>query len=214
MIEFEEPKIHPLFSIPVYETRVLGYENDVIDFSNIPYNWFHRNPIQVNTFNSINQNILKEPGFENLKNVIDSLMEEYVYNQLKLPIESKLKLVTSWMVIGHPGSETNGHTHPNSVYSGIFYLKAGPGTGVVKFSIPRNSFTFTTPTVSPKPTEFNMYNSLCWGVEPEDNTALIFPSHLEHSITKNLSNHIRCCVPFNYFLVNEISSEPTQFLFL
>jgi uncharacterized protein (TIGR02466 family) len=214
MIKLKDPKVHPLFSVPVYETKVEGYKNDVIDFDNIPYHWFNKNPIQSNTFNSISQNILEEPGFLNLKNLIDSLMEEYVYNQLKLPRSSKLKLVNSWMVIGHPGSETNGHTHPNSVYSGIFYLKAGPGTGVVKFSIPRNSFTFTTPTVSPMPTEFNLYNSLCWGIEPGENTVLIFPSHLEHSITKNISNRIRCCVPFNYFLVEEISSEPTQVLYL
>jgi uncharacterized protein (TIGR02466 family) len=214
VIEYETPIVHPLFSIPVLETKVLNYENDVIDFNSIPYHLFNKNPLQQNTFNSISQNILDEPSFKNLRCVIDSLMEEYVYNQLKLPRHSKLKLVNSWMVIGHPGSETNGHTHPNSVYSGIFYLKAGPGTGMVSFSIPRNSFTFTTPTVSPMPTEFNMYNSLCWNVEPDDNTVLIFPSHLEHAITRNVSNNIRCCVPFNYFLVEEISKQPTQFLFL
>lgn len=209
-----DKQIHSLFPVPVFEANISDYVNDVIDFSNIPNNWFYPNPIQKNTYNSIDQNILLRPEFSNLKKIIDSSMEEYVYNQLKLPTSSKLKLVNSWMVIGNPGSETNGHTHPNSVYSGIFYLKSGPGSGLVQFSIPRNSLTFTTPTVSPRPTEFNTYNSYCWSIEPSDNTILIFPSHLEHSITKNISNNLRCCVPFNYFLVGEISSEPTQYLFL
>ena len=213
-MKISNKQIHSLFPIPVLEAKILDYENDVIDFSNIPYHWFLSNPIQKNTYNSIDQNILLLPEFNNLKKIIDSVMEEYVYNQLKLPRCSKLKLVNSWMVIGNPGSETNGHTHPNSVYSGIFYLKAGPGSGSVQFSIPRNSLTFTTPTISPRPTEFNCYNSYCWSTEPDDNTILIFPSHLEHSISKNISNNLRCCVPFNYFLVNEISSEPTQHLFL
>lgn len=214
MISTKNKQVHSLFPIPVLECEVENYVNDVIDFNNIPYHWFNRNPIQTNTYNSISENILLEPQFNNLRSVIESMMEEYVYNQLKLPTYSKLKLVNSWMVIGEPGSKTNSHSHPNSVYSGIFYLKAGPGTGVVQFSIPRNSLTFTTPTVSPRPTEFNFYNSYCWGIEPNDNTILIFPSHLEHAITENISNRIRCCVAFNYFLVEEISSEPTQYLFL
>lgn len=205
--------IHSLFPIPVYEAKVDAYESNLIDYKNIS-NEFYANHLQTNTFNSINQNILLDERFGDLKEIIDFLMEDYVFGTLKLPKYSKLKLVNSWMVIGYPGSETKAHTHPNSVYSGIFYLKAGPGTGTVVFSIPRNSLTFTTPTISPTPTEFNLYNSYCWGIEPDDNTVLIFPSHLEHSVTKNMSNQVRTCIAFNYFLVDQISSESTQKLFL
>lgn len=205
-------KIHPLFSTPLYHTCIKNYVNDVIDFNNIQFDNFFQNSNQFNTLNSINQNILDEIMFENISNIIHENVKIYVYDILKISKDVNLFRTCSWMLIGYPGSVTSPHIHKNSIFSGIFYLKSEENSGDVIFSTSPSQLTYISPAVSPEVTETNIYNSYYWSVPVKTNDLLIFPSHLNHSVTHNKSDKIRCAIAFNYFLSGTISNKNTQTL--
>lgn len=212
MFNLGNPCVQPLFSIPVYSTQVEGYTNNVIDFDNIDYSQFMVNETQGLTFNSIDQNILLQDSFKDIKDIVDSGVEQYAYDFLKLPRELNLKLVCSWLVLGHPNSVTNYHMHVNSVFSGVFYIKSDENSGELVFKIPLSHLTYITPTIRPEPTEYNMLNSSTWSYQPVTNSLIIFPSHLQHSVSENLSGDFRCAVAFNYFLTGKVSDHNTAVL--
>lgn len=191
-----------------------NYKNNVIDLKNIPFEYFIKNERQKNTFNSKNQNILLEDKFSQVKTIIDSATEEYIYNQLKFPTDVQLELSCSWMVLGYPGSRTNNHIHTNSIFSGIFYIHSEENTGDIIFSTHHTHMGHTSPTVRPNPVEFNVLNSLNWTIKPKTNDIIIFPSHLYHEVTTNTSDSIRCAIAFNYFLKGNISDRPSESLYM
>ena len=170
---FDDGVMLPLFSIPVMKYNVKEYKNDIVDFDNITLENFYKNEIQKNTFNSINQNILLEEKFCELREIIDKGIEFYIYDQLKFSRDVIPYLTCSWMFLGYPGSITNKHIHSNSVFSGIFYLKSEKKSGDIVFSASHAQLTYTTPTIRPNPTEYNIFNSMAWGITPEKNDIII-----------------------------------------
>jgi len=208
----ENQIVYPIFSTPLYHANVSDYVNDVIDLDNIPYNNFFDNTKQVHTLNSIDQNILLSDKFSTVKKHIDSAMSEFVYNQLKISKKLTLKLVCSWMAIGFPECRTSTHMHNNSMFSGVFYIKSNDKAGNLIFCAEQAQMTYCSPTVRVIPEEFNILNSLSWSIAPKTNDILIFPSHLLHGVSENLSNEIRCVISFNYFLSGLVSEERTQVL--
>lgn len=215
MHTLSDPIVHPLFSIPVYTTNITGYDNDVLDFDNLDSADYFLN--QYTTEQSIitkNQNILLDSKFSHLKSIIDSAVEDYVFGLLKFPTHIKLKCVCSWIVLGYPGSTTKPHIHINSVFSGIFYLKSEENSGDLVFSVPPTYNTYATSTIFPVPVEFNMYNSTSWSIKPKTNDIIIFPSHLDHSVTENKSGEVRAALAFNYFVVGDVSYQNSNVLVL
>jgi hypothetical protein len=211
-MKFEDGKIFPLFSIPLLQLHATDYVNDVIDLNNIPYEEFYNNRSQQYTMNSLDQNILLDERFKNIKDIIDAGVAEYVYGQLKIPPTINLKLVCSWMLLGFPGCITSTHMHTNSMFSGVFYIKSEENCGNIVFTPYQSQMTYTTPTVRPYPTEYNIFNSLTWTVTPKTNDLLVFPSHLQHEVTENVSDTVRCAIAFNYFLTGDICDVVTRTL--
>ena len=89
------------------------------------------------------------------------------------------------------------HHHPNSVLSGILYVKGSSGKTL--FSRKNNY------DVSKKYPVFLPDNgSLIHKVEPEIGTALLFPSSLHHSVDENMNAEDRITVSFNTFFWGKI----------
>ena len=80
------------------------------------------------------------------------------------------------------------HKHCNSWISGVYYPHATDG---ICFHRPLTS------NWSLETDEWNAFNSDIWKIEPVDNTLLIFPSLLQHSILKNKSDKTRYSIAFN-----------------
>ena len=209
--QIEEEKIFPLFSTPLFYKNIKSY-NDVNDLNNISKNNFFDNNYQDNTINSIDQNILLNPEYKNLLDIINNEMAKYVYGYLKISTDISLKLVCSWMVIGYPNCKTSLHMHTNSLYSGIFYIKSESDSGTIIFEAPQSQLTYSNPAIKPDVIDYNIYNSLSWSIQPKTNDLLIFPSHLHHRVTENTGTSPRCAIAFNYFLTGMIGSQPTRML--
>lgn len=198
-----EFQIYPLFSTPLYHASVVNCISDIV----VEEKDFFENQNQYNTYNSRNQNILDEDRFKEISDIVDEHVGTYAYDILKISKQTKLQRTCSWMVIGKPGSVTAPHIHRNSIFSGIFYVKSEENAGEIIFS--------TQPThsiISPDLEEKNIYNSESWSISVKTNDILVFPSHLNHSVSCNNSGDIRCAIAFNYFLTGVISNQETQVL--
>ena len=210
---FDKVLLQPLFSTPVAVYALQNFSNNYCDVDNYNTEEFFVNEKQTNVVNHKSKNILLENGYEDLKQKIDIVMSNFVYEVLCFPREATLKLSCSWLTIGLPGSKTRNHYHNNSVYSGILYLKSIPEkSGDLIFST--HNSTYSTNTVRPKPTELNLLNSTAWTIEPKTGDVVVFPSHLAHEITENISGENRAAIAFNYFFEGNISEGETDSLYL
>jgi len=208
-----EKNVWPLFSSPVYTANANGYVNKILDFDNLDktqYNIFEK----TNNMLSKNQNILLDLEFSAIKNHVNSAMNDYFYNVLSIDKSVKLKLTNSWIVIGYPHSVTPKHIHQNSIFSGVFYIKSERNAGDLILSTPLSSTTFLPPSISPTINQNNIFNTKLWAISPKNNDIIIFPSHVYHEVSENLSNQIRCCIAFNYYTVGAISDDLTEVLTL
>lgn len=206
--------IEPLFPTPVAIFEISDFENTFVDVENYNEDEFFPNPKQENVLNHVSHEILLEDGFEDLRSIIESGLETYIRDFLCIDNDVKLKHASSWITIGLPGSVTNQHMHLNSVYSGILYLKSIEGSGDLYFSLSETIPTFSSTTVRPKTSNINIFNATSYKREPKTGDLFIFPSHLNHGVTQNVSSENRCALAFNYFLEGPISTEHTNYLVL
>ena len=92
------------------------------------------------------------------------------------------------MCIRDRGGSGQIHKHCNSWISGVYYPHTTDG---ICFHRPQTS------NWSLERDEWNAFNSDIWKIEPVNNTLLIFPSLLQHSILKNKSDKNRYSIAFN-----------------
>ena len=137
-------------------------------------------------FISKTQNILEELPF--LKNEIYKKVKHYIQNVIKLKID--FQFTTSWATKTMPNGFSQKHLHSNSFLSGVYY-PIGNKHFKIKF-YKKNNFWFI------ETSEVNNLNATWYNFNIIENSLLIlFPSHLKHSIEKNLSNETRYSIAFN-----------------
>ena len=84
--------------------------------------------------------------------------------------------------------------HPESIISGVFYVKAPDKSSMLRFFHPSADFMVRDWNVDLK---CNMYTSSIWEILPEEGKLLLFPSWLEHEVDQNLSQEKRISISFN-----------------
>jgi uncharacterized protein (TIGR02466 family) len=119
----------------------------------------------------------------------------------------KLRMMASWCVMHKKGDWAHRHSHPNSVFSGVLYLKADPNAGEIEFIKSIGTLNLFSPAILPKVVEYNVYNSSSWTVAPIDSMLIIFPSCLEHAVNPSRSDEDRFVIAFNYYPTGPIGAE-------
>ena len=112
----------------------------------------------------------------------------------KLEICQKVKLSNLWININGYKDFNRRHTHQNSIFSGVFYVKSPDKSSMLRFFHPSADFMVRDWNVDLK---CNMYTSSIWEILPEEGKLLLFPSWLEHEVDQNLSQEKRISISFN-----------------
>ena len=102
-----------------------------------------------------------------------------------------------WANINPPGGYNRPHIHPNSHFSGVYYIKAPQNSGEIVFNDPRSAAHM----VMPERVKDIKPPSHLWRevrVIPLEGRMLMFPSWLWHCVEPNESNDIRISVSFNF----------------
>ncbi len=98
-----------------------------------------------------------------------------------------------WANVLAKGAMHKAHSHPNNFLSGVYYVRAQPGTDTINFHDPRNQ----TSVIRPPVVELTAENTDQVVVRVTNGTLLMFPSYLPHSVDANLSEEERISISFN-----------------
>ena len=130
------------------------------------------------------------------KKLVDMLYEcqRTVYQQEHY--ESEPFLGNMWANINPPGGMNRAHQHPNSLWSGVYYIKAPKNCGHLKIDDPRASAAMFRPRQKANNLPPRLYRETHY--EPIAGRCIMFPSWLMHCVDPNESNDIRISVSFNF----------------
>ena len=101
-----------------------------------------------------------------------------------------------WANINPPGGYNAPHIHPNSLFSGVYYVKTPPNCGKIAFNDPRPGIQTMMPTrVKGQPPKHLWREA---HIEPVVGRIIMFPAWLWHCVEPNKTNDIRISVSFNF----------------
>ena len=111
-------------------------------------------------------------------------------------LDSQPILGNMWANINPPGGYNAPHIHPNSLFSGVYYIKSSNNSGNLVFNDPRPGEQLNMPRIKKGQPPKHLWREV--RLEPKEGRIIIFPFHLWHSVEPNLSNDIRISVSFNF----------------
>ena len=135
----------------------------------------------------------ERPEFKKLVDMLYSC-QKTIYEQEHLDSESFLG--NMWANINPPGGMNRAHQHPNSLWSGVYYIKAPKNSGHLKIDDPRSSAAMVRPNHKKGPLPSRLFRETHY--EPIAGRCIMFPSWLMHCVDPNNSNDIRISVSFNF----------------
>ena len=113
-------------------------------------------------------------------------------------LDIKAKLGNMWSNINPPCGYNQSHLHPNSLFSGAYYLKAQSNSGRLSLMDPRPGVQQVMPTRKPGKLPRELWRETYYS--PVPGRIIIFPSWMWHKVEPNKSNDIRISVSFNFIL--------------
>ena len=138
-------------------------------------------------------NMANLPEYKKLVSMLYAC-QKTIYEQEHL--ESEPFLGNMWANINPPGGMNRAHQHPNSLWSGVYYIKAPKNCGYLKIDDPRTSAAMVRPTQKKGTLPVRLYRETHY--EPIAGRCIMFPSWLMHCVDPNESNDIRISVSFNF----------------
>ena len=160
-------------------------------------------------------------GFQSVAFSINMPDNHYVselFNDIIMPILNEVatswgfptsKHLSYWYNINRKYNYNHSHYHPQSLLSGVLYLKVPANSGKIVFTR-ADSESDRLDFLTSWQHEHNQLvldspnSNVLHSKEPEENLLIVFPGHLEHYVEQNLTEDVddaRISISFNYFLV-------------
>jgi len=135
----------------------------------------------------------ERPEFKRLANALYEAQKKiYIEEHL----ESEPVLGNMWANVNPPGGMNRAHQHPNSLWSGVYYIKAEEKSGQLKIDDPRAAASMIRPKQKSDKIPSRLWRETYY--EPIAGRCIMFPSWLTHCVDPNESNDIRISVSFNF----------------
>ena len=139
---------------------------------------------------------------ESLKN-ITSFFKECIDDYCNTIMNSNQRLVITqlWGNRNPKGSKHHEHVHPNSIISGVFYLRQDPKLPPIQFSKANQH------AIKLDPRKYNNYNAETFMLPCVAGELILFPSDLKHSVPINQGDEERISLSFNTFSIDALGSK-------
>jgi uncharacterized protein (TIGR02466 family) len=145
--------------------------------------------------------ILESNKLAPLREFIEASISKY-FKEIYSPANKVgLRITQSWVNYTKPGQFHNKHAHPNSLISGVFYIKANKETDRIHFY--RDGYQQIKLPVD----QWNLFNSQSWWLPVGTGELLLFPSHFTHMVESVKGDDVRVSMSFNTFPVGEIGDD-------
>ena len=195
-----EFNIHNLWPIPVYLSHIETKQEWKDLILNLDYERTHIGNSDI----SKDRYVLKQ--LPDLESEINLHCNNYTRKYLKVKKEAEFYMLNSWVNIHRPNDQAQVHQHGNALLSGVYYPIVPKNSGNLNFHRGNHKNLFDTSILM----EYDDYDNTTaerYEIVVENDLIVIFPSHLEHSVQKNISNQNRYSLAFNYYVRGEFGKE-------
>jgi len=100
-----------------------------------------------------------------------------------------------WLNVSTRGHGHRSHTHPNNIFSGVYYLRVAEGANKISFEDPRGQASMVR--MKGEKTTF-MYDT--YSEKVRNGAMVLFPSWLRHFVPANESDEPRISASFNFMV--------------
>ena len=121
-------------------------------------------------------------------------MQEEIFK--KEFLTQKPVLGNMWANINYPGNSNRPHLHPNSLFSGVYWIKAPEKSGSLMLYEPRPGVHTTMPNRKEGKLPPQLWREVHY--QPRAGTIIMFPAWMWHEVKPNESNDTRISVSFNF----------------
>jgi len=185
-----------IFPTPVLITMYQGDLSKEIKYvDNLPYKEQKSNA----NFKSADTYLLEIEELKNIKNFMYESLNKFTKNISQS--EQRLVITQCWANKNPPGSKHHEHVHPNSILSGVFYLRQDKTLPPIQFQKSIQG------AMKLDPKKYNVLNSESFLLPCVAGELLLFPSNLKHSVPTNMGKEARISLSFNTFSVDTLGSE-------
>ena len=154
--------------------------------------WKHDDPEGDDVSNSFGWQSRKtmqkvKSGFADVTNKINEFLNE-VWSTEQYHEDTTLEISNMWANINYKYAYNMYHDHPNSLWSGVYYVQSPPNSGKILFhkewsryqGVPKPTFS------SSPPVHTHQWDSVSY--EPIEGRVILFPSWIGHQVGQNLTD--------------------------
>ena len=193
-----KPEIIPFHALPIYKEStnfVLNEEEKEV----IVDGEFRKALSEKGNAVSYSADVLEHLKLQRVKTFILSRFDNYVTQHLQ--IKNHFYLTQSWTAINHKGDAHHLHTHPNTVFSCVYYVQANSGDFQIKMPVSRiqEGYGFSYDIL-----QNNIFNSRTYNASVKTGDIIIFPEKLEHQALPNEDESPRIILGTNYFVTGKL----------
>jgi len=185
-----------IFPTPILITKYQGdlsKELKYVDY--LPYKEQKANA----NFKSKDSYLMEIEELKSIKDFFYESLNKYTKNISQS--DQRLVVTQCWANKNPPGSKHHEHVHPNSILSGVFYLKQDKTLPPIQFAKSIQG------AMKLDPKKYNNLNSETFLLPCVDGELLLFPSNLKHSVPTNMGKEARISLSFNTFSVDTLGSK-------
>lgn len=198
-MNFENPKLHEIFAVPVWTAQLPKVTNEEFEFiKNMEYIQ-HLRPNKKLKLTKKTYVIDTEPELANVKKNIETALDYYWYNVLNVREHLGLRTLHSWITRHGPGDFHPWHQDPNTLLSAIYYIKAPENSGELCFRKDVNYCNLFPNVMEMKYHTKTAFNSREWRITPQDGLLVVFPAHIEHQVSESFCEEERFALVIDYW---------------
>ena len=134
-----------------------------------------------------------KPEYQTLVNEL-MIMSKDIFKEEWLDREPVLG--NMWANINPKEGSNQPHIHPNSLFSGVYYVKSNPKAGRLKIYDPRPGAQIVMPVRKKGQLPKHLWRDA--NLDPFPGRVIMFPAWLWHSVEPNQSDELRISVSFNF----------------
>jgi len=145
--------------------------------------------------------LLESDKLAELRGFVELSLDKYLKEILSPKQNVGLRITQSWVNYTKPGQFHHKHAHPNSLISGVFYVKANKETDRIYFY--KDGYQQIKLPVD----QWNLFNSESWWLPIGTGELILFPSHFTHMVEAVKGDNMRVSMSFNTFPTGHIGDD-------
>jgi uncharacterized protein (TIGR02466 family) len=118
----------------------------------------------------------------------------YLYQEFGLKTPADVFISNMWININPTGGFNRPHIHPESLFSGVYYVDSNENDGCIVFKHPAINHQYH---IKGEIDRYTNFTSSVYRVTPMKGKLVIFPSWLEHYVEPNITDTNRISISFN-----------------